>query len=250
MVTDLRGSAEGTAPANVLEDPTGRRRRVLGACGRGVALLATLWLLVLALGGIGVLPTAGLPLGRALRPSLGPPTIVRRALPATATARAPTPLARPVVPTLSAVVRRAPAVVRTGHGRVVVVPRRVAGGAPLGSALVTAGVPHPGSGATSATPTGTAAVPVTDAPMTTSGTPAPTASTTTTAPASGRPAQPGAQSASQSAPAATTTTTTTTTTPPTSPGQSGSAPGRATTTPSGNGNGGSSGAHTPPPHGA
>jgi hypothetical protein len=65
-VVDLRGR-ELTVPAPpVLADPTGRRARLLARGGRVLALLALLWVAGLVLAGLGVLPAADVPLGRAV----------------------------------------------------------------------------------------------------------------------------------------------------------------------------------------
>lgn len=71
-VSDLRGDAGVPAPAAVLEDPTGRRRRRLRFAGRVLALALTLWLVALVLGSVGLSPVPGVPFARVLRPA-GPP---------------------------------------------------------------------------------------------------------------------------------------------------------------------------------
>lgn len=50
-------------PRQVLADPTGRRRRRMAVAGRVVTMALGLWLVVLILGGLGLQPLAGLPLG-------------------------------------------------------------------------------------------------------------------------------------------------------------------------------------------
>ncbi|MDT4940434.1 MAG: hypothetical protein QOJ34_523, partial [Pseudonocardiales bacterium] len=74
-VSDLRGA---TAPAHetaILEDPTGRRRRRLRVLGRFIAVLMTIWVVALLLGGIGITPVPGIPLVRALKPPAAPPVV-------------------------------------------------------------------------------------------------------------------------------------------------------------------------------
>ena len=68
--TDGRGSA-------VLEDPTGRRARWFRRVGRGVFLLFLAWLLAIVLGGLGLIPVAGIPFTHVLRPSQGPPALTK-----------------------------------------------------------------------------------------------------------------------------------------------------------------------------
>jgi hypothetical protein len=79
-VTDLRGASRvasagaATSPTNsssVLEDPTGRRRRWLRIAGRTVTVALVAWLLLLVLGGLGIVPSAWIPLDGAL----GPPRV-------------------------------------------------------------------------------------------------------------------------------------------------------------------------------
>src|SRR3954454_6574276 len=71
-VSDLRGNAGVPAPAAVLEDPTGRRRRRLRVAGRVLAVALTLWLVALVLGSVGLSPVPGVPFAHVLRPA-GPP---------------------------------------------------------------------------------------------------------------------------------------------------------------------------------
>ena len=73
MPSQARGTAPGADPQGVLEDPSGRRARWLRVGGRAVFTLFLLWLLAIVLGGLGVGPTAKIPLLHALRPSPGPP---------------------------------------------------------------------------------------------------------------------------------------------------------------------------------
>jgi hypothetical protein len=56
----------------VLEDTTGRRGRWMRRLGRTATLLVFGWLVVLALGGLGLTPVADLPFAEVLRPSKGP----------------------------------------------------------------------------------------------------------------------------------------------------------------------------------
>jgi hypothetical protein len=59
----------------VLEDPSGTRVRWLRRAGRVVFVLFLGWLLAIVLGGLGLMPVAGIPLARAIRPSQGPPPL-------------------------------------------------------------------------------------------------------------------------------------------------------------------------------
>jgi hypothetical protein len=61
----------------VLEDPTGRRARWLRRAGRCVFLLFLAWLLAIVLGGLGLMPVAGIPFAHVLRPSQGPPVLAK-----------------------------------------------------------------------------------------------------------------------------------------------------------------------------
>ena len=72
-LTDLRGAvAAASAPGlSVLEDPTGRRRRILAIAGRFATAALVVWLLLLVLGGLGIVPSAWAPLDGAL----GPPRV-------------------------------------------------------------------------------------------------------------------------------------------------------------------------------
>jgi hypothetical protein len=64
---------------HVLSDPTGRRRRRLAVVGRVVTTILVLWLFVLALGGLGLEPLAGLPLlGKLGARDVGPPRLPQR----------------------------------------------------------------------------------------------------------------------------------------------------------------------------
>ena len=81
QVLDLRGQtvARDTPPLSpVLLDPTGMRARVLAYIGGTVALLFLLWLLGLALAGVGLIPPGALPLGQDVASPAPPPL---RALP-------------------------------------------------------------------------------------------------------------------------------------------------------------------------
>src|SRR3954452_20848023 len=71
-VSDLRGNAGVPAPAAVLEDPTGRRRRRLRFAGRVLAVALTLWLVALVLGSVGLSPVPGVPFAHVLRPASAP----------------------------------------------------------------------------------------------------------------------------------------------------------------------------------
>jgi hypothetical protein len=60
---------------SVLEDPSGNRVRWLRRAGRLVFVLFLAWLLAIVLGGLGLMPVAGIPLTHTLRPSQGPPAL-------------------------------------------------------------------------------------------------------------------------------------------------------------------------------
>lgn len=78
-VLDLRGSHEGgPAGFGVLEDPSGRRRRRMRWLARGTACLLVLWLVALLFGGLGLVPTDGVPFAGALNPPTSPPAIEAR----------------------------------------------------------------------------------------------------------------------------------------------------------------------------
>ena len=70
------GTTGGDGSA-VLEDPTGRRARWLRRAGRCVFLLFLAWLLAIVLGGLGLIPVAGIPFVHTLRPSQGPPPLAK-----------------------------------------------------------------------------------------------------------------------------------------------------------------------------
>ena len=67
----------GGGGSAVLEDPTGRRARWLRRAGRCVFLLFLAWLLAIVLGGLGLMPVAGIPFVHVLRPSQGPPVLAK-----------------------------------------------------------------------------------------------------------------------------------------------------------------------------
>ena len=67
----------GGGGSPVLEDPTGRRARWYRRAGRFVSLLFLAWLLVIVLGGLGLIPVAGIPFAHVLQPSQGPPVLAK-----------------------------------------------------------------------------------------------------------------------------------------------------------------------------
>ncbi|MGZ4337234.1 MAG: hypothetical protein ACXVRA_07955 [Gaiellaceae bacterium] len=105
--------------SGVLEDPTGKRARWLRRAGRFVFLLFPGWLLAIVLGGLGLMPVAGIPLVHVLRPSQGPPPVVKLPRPRQPSAAD----LRPAVPakvfaaTVARARRQAPAPVAGSHGR-------------------------------------------------------------------------------------------------------------------------------------
>lgn len=95
----------------ILEDPSGKRARWLRRGGRVVFLVFLAWLAATVLGGLGLIPVTGIPFAHVLRPTLGPPPIVK-------------PL-RPRQPSVSDLRPALPAVtpVRKGvHGKSAVAP--------------------------------------------------------------------------------------------------------------------------------
>jgi hypothetical protein len=71
------GATVGGGGFAILEDPTGRRARWLRRAGRCVFLLFLGWLLAIVLGGLGLIPVAGIPFTHVLRPSQGPPALAK-----------------------------------------------------------------------------------------------------------------------------------------------------------------------------
>jgi hypothetical protein len=196
-ISDLRGSVAVARGVAVLEDPSGRRRRVLRVLARGVAIVLTLWLVALVLGAAGLSPVPGIPFTHALRPAAPPPALDRMRAPA-----APASTHRRARSTPAATSERAAARVAPRHAAQL--PATVA--------------PRLNGPAFHRMPTTTKpAIAHTPAP-----TAAPNASTAP-APASRRPTWAGS--------GGTTTTTSGTTTTPTTGGRSGSAPGRSGITP-------------------
>src|SRR6266516_3972255 len=74
-MTGTPGTAMGGSGSGVLEDPTGMRARWMRRAGRLIFLLFLGWLLAIVLGGLGLMPVAGIPLTHVLRPSQGPPPL-------------------------------------------------------------------------------------------------------------------------------------------------------------------------------
>jgi hypothetical protein len=71
------GTTVGGGGSAILEDPTGRRARWLRRAGRCVFLLFLGWLLAIVLGGLGLMPVAGIPFAHVLRPSQGLPVLAK-----------------------------------------------------------------------------------------------------------------------------------------------------------------------------
>lgn len=110
----------------VLEDPSGERARWLRRAGRVVFLLFFAWLVATVLGGLGLIPETGLPFAHVLRPSQGPPPIVKPLRPRQPSASDLRP-ALPAVTNLPAVrttttVARGRTRTATTHGRSAVAP--------------------------------------------------------------------------------------------------------------------------------
>jgi len=123
------GAKVGGDGSAVLEDPTGRRARWLRRAGRCVFLLFLGWLLAIVLGGLGLMPAAGIPFAHVLRPSQGPPALAKLPQPRQ-------PSASDLRPAVSAKVfaarvggagRRAPGSVIGSRGRSSSAPGRAGG---------------------------------------------------------------------------------------------------------------------------
>lgn len=71
----MPGAMRGDQGLAVLEDPTGRRARWMRRAGRVVFVVFLAWLVAIVLAGLGLIPEAGIPLTRVLRPSEGPPPL-------------------------------------------------------------------------------------------------------------------------------------------------------------------------------
>jgi len=71
------GTTVGGGGSPVLEDPTGRRARRFRRASRFVSLLFLAWLLAIVLGGLGLIPVAGIPFTHVLQPSQGPPKLAK-----------------------------------------------------------------------------------------------------------------------------------------------------------------------------
>jgi len=83
VISDLRGGVardRGVSALGVLEDPTGRRARVMRRAAIAVGVLFSSWLVGLMLCGLGLLPSGSLPLSSGLAASNGPPPIPDRGL--------------------------------------------------------------------------------------------------------------------------------------------------------------------------
>ena len=79
---DTRRMTGGGGPeAAVLEDPTGRRALWMQRAGRVVFVVFLAWLIAIVLSGLGLAPVPGIPFAHVLRPSAGPPPLVRLPLP-------------------------------------------------------------------------------------------------------------------------------------------------------------------------
>jgi hypothetical protein len=75
-VSDLRGGAVSPGGGSTtLEDPTGRRRRLMRLLGRAVAVVLGLWLAALLFAGLGVGPVASIPFAQVLHPNAAPPPL-------------------------------------------------------------------------------------------------------------------------------------------------------------------------------
>jgi len=129
-VTDLRGRVSAGPISPVLVDPTGRRARQLRVVGRMLASVLLLWLCGLVLGGVGMLPLPGVPLGAGLRVAQEPAAIPSRGHDPSAPALGPA--LPPKVPSalVHAVrVGTAHLTAVTGHGHLASGASQVTGGA-------------------------------------------------------------------------------------------------------------------------
>jgi hypothetical protein len=150
------------APQPALADPSGRRARVLKRAGFALAIVLTLWLVGLALAGLGLFPSGDVPFGRALAGSGSSVAQHGHARRASASARSSGSVADP--PRRVASLNHPAAAVGPHHSALA--PQRVAsrassgGGAgatrAAGSGAYASG-PATGSGATSHSATGASA---------------------------------------------------------------------------------------------
>jgi hypothetical protein len=106
----------GDRVPTILEDPSGKRARWLRRVGRVVFIVFFAWLVATVLGGLGLIPVTGIPFAHVLRPTLGPPPIVKPL-------RSREPSASDLRPALPAVMLVPVAPVRA-HGKGATVPSR------------------------------------------------------------------------------------------------------------------------------
>jgi hypothetical protein len=104
----------GDRVPTVLEDPSGKRARWLRRGGRVLFLVFLAWLVATVLGGLGLVPVTGIPFAHVLRPTMGPPPIVKPLRP-----RQPSVSdLRPALPTVT----RMPTAPVVAHGKSTVAP--------------------------------------------------------------------------------------------------------------------------------
>jgi hypothetical protein len=115
----------------VLEDPSGKRARWLRRAGRVVFLVFLAWLVATVLGGLGLIPVTGIPFAHVLRPSLGPPPLVKPLRPRQ-------PSASDLRPALPAVTRKPTAPAAT-HGKSAVAPGQTKTSTTHGKSVVAPG---------------------------------------------------------------------------------------------------------------
>jgi hypothetical protein len=109
----MPGTATGGGDPAVLEDPTGRRARWMGRAGRVVFVLFLGWLLAIVLGGLGLMPVAGIPLAHVLKAPQGPPPLVKLPQPRMPSASD----LRPALPARVFAEKTASAARRASHGK-------------------------------------------------------------------------------------------------------------------------------------
>jgi hypothetical protein len=147
------GTTDGHGSA-VLEDPTGRRACWFRRVGRGVSLLFLAWLLAIVLGGLGLIPVAGIPFTHVLRPSQGPPALAKlpQPRPPSASDLRPAVSAKAFAATVGKSGQQAPGGSTASHGKSSTAPGQTKTSPSL---TVTRGKSSTAPGQTKTTPTAT-----------------------------------------------------------------------------------------------
>ena len=117
------GTTDGGRRA-VLEDPTGRRARRFRRASRFVSLLFLAWLLAIVLGGLCLMPVAGIPFTHVLQPSQGPPKLAKLPQPRQPSASdlRPAVSAKAFAATVGTSCQQAPGSATGSHGKSVTAP--------------------------------------------------------------------------------------------------------------------------------